>query len=292
MAKTIVEGFSTFINWLVPLASEHNKAKSHKDSVKSCLENNFECFSFFETGSFGNGTGVRHFSDTDYFAACPVNKFNDNSGTTLRNVKEALKETFWNTNGIIVTTPSVQIPFGVYASETIEVTPCTFNGLVSTPVGSKASYDIPNFDGRWMKSSPPAHNAYVQREDDRLKGKLKPLIQLIKAWKFNNNVPLSSFYLELRVTKYSEEETSIIYDIDVKKVMKMLYDNDLASIIDPMGISGYIKPCNTDAKRDEALSKLSTGHTRAEKAYEQREIDVDKSFYWWNLFYNNEFPAR
>src|SRR5205823_5477121 len=126
----------------------------------------------------------------------PAAKVYNDSAYTLQKVKEALQETFWRTEGIVVNTPAVKIPFGNYASETIEVTPCTFNGLVDTPVGSKGSYDIPNFEGGWMKSSPRAHNAYVKKEDERLGYKLKPLIRLIKAWKFYNNVPISSFYLE------------------------------------------------------------------------------------------------
>ena len=66
MAKTLNEGFSTLIERLSPLESEHDKAKNHKDSIKSCLLNNFGCYELNETGSFGNGTGVRHYSDTDY----------------------------------------------------------------------------------------------------------------------------------------------------------------------------------------------------------------------------------
>lgn len=292
MARTLDQGFETFLTWLVPLASEHDKAKSHKDSVKSCLETNFDCYNFFETGSFGNATGVRHFSDTDYFAVMPSAKVYGDSAYTLRKVKEALQETFWRTEGIVVNTPAVKIPFGNYASETLEVTPCTFNGLVDTPVGSKSSYDISNYEGGWMKSSPQAHNAYVKREDERLGYKLKPLIRLIKAWKFYNNVSISSFYLELRTTKYAEGESSIIYDIDIKKFMKILYDSDLPNIQDPMGISGYVKACSTDAKREDALSKVKTGYTRAEKAVEKRESNLDDCFYWWNLFYNDKFPSR
>jgi hypothetical protein len=142
MAKTLDQGFETFLSWLVPLLSEHDKAKSHKDSVKSSLEKNFECYNFFETGSFGNATGVRHYSDTDYFAAMPANKVYTDAAYTLRKVKEALQGTFPRTEGIAVNTPAVKIPFGQYASETLEITPCTFNGLVDTPVGSKGSYDI------------------------------------------------------------------------------------------------------------------------------------------------------
>lgn len=292
MAKNLIQGFSSFIERLVPLTTEHQKATSHKNSVKSCLENNFSCYSFLETGSFGNGTGVRHFSDTDYFAVCPEANMLNDSRTSLRKVKESLQGTFWQTEGIEVSTPSVKIPFGVYASETLEVTPATYCGQVSTPVGIRNSYEIPNFNAGWMKSSPTAHNAYVDRENDRLGGKLKPLIQLVKAWKFYNNVPISSFYLELRVTKYAEGESTIIYDIDIKYIMKLLNEINLASIIDPMGISGYVEACSTEVKKEDALSKLYTGLRRAKNAYEVRESNIDKCFEWWDLFFNGKFPSR
>ena len=292
MGKSLEEGFQTLLSWIAPLSTEQDLAKSHKDSVKSCLEKHFECYSFPEIGSFGNGTGVRHFSDTDYLAVCPSKNLSQVSSTTLRKVKEALQDTFWQTKGIEVSTPAVRIPFGQYASETLEVTPCDFQGLTETPVGEKATYDIPDFDGAWMKSSPAAHNAYVKREDNRLGGKLKPLIRLVKAWKFFNNAPITSFYLELRVTKYAEGETSIVYDIDIKNVMKLLDDNSLASIQDPMGISGYVRACSSDAKMDDALSKVSTGLTRAKKAVDNRKDRTDEAFYWWNMFFNDQFPAR
>ena len=280
------------MGWLEPLVSEHDKSVSHKSSVKSCLEKNFECYNFFETGSFGNGTGVRHHSDTDYFAACPTDKLKQNSSSTLRELKAALQETFWNTGGIEVDSPAVKIPFGYYKSETLEVTPCSYEGMINTPHGSKALYDIANGEGGWMKSSPAPHNAYVKYHDERLGGRLKPLIRLVKAWKFYNSVPIMSFYLEVRVTKYAEKETAIVYDIDLRHVMKSMHDADLAMIQDPMGISGYIKACTSDAKRVEALSKVKTGFIRADKAYEKRTSNVDDAFDWWNLYFNDKFPPR
>lgn len=66
----------------------------------------------------------------------------------------------------------------------------------------------------------------------------------------------------------------------------------MADIQDPMGISGYIKACGSNAKLTEALSKLNTALTRAEKAVNSREKDLDECFYYWNLFFNKEFPAR
>lgn len=290
MAKTVVQGFESLVKKLAPLLSEHETAASHRGSVKGSMENSFNCYQFFETGSFGNGTGVRHYSDTDYFAVCPKDALSITSTTALREVKEALQYTFWKTGSIVVKTPAVRIPFGNYASERLEVTPCRFNGMIDTPVGNKPYYDIANPSGGWMQSSPMAHNAYVKKVNDRLSGKLKPLIQLVKAWKFYNSVPISSFYLELRIAKYCDNQRSIEYDIAIRHIMKMFFDSDLASIQDPMGISGYVQACTTLAKRDIALSKLNTGFTRANKAYDQRAY-ADRAFYWWDLFYNNNFPS-
>lgn len=292
MAKTIEQCFDTLLNWIKPLTTEHNKAASHKESVRSCMINNFGCNLFFETGSFSNGTGVRHFSDTDYFARCPAGNFYNDATYTLRLVKEALQRTFSTTPGIVVKNPAIRIPFGSFASERLELTPVYYGGIINTSVGNKYFYNIPNYDGEWMQSSPGAHTEYVNREDRRLKGRLKPLIQLVKAWKFYNQIPIYSFYLELRVTKYAESQGSIIYDIDLKNIIKFLYDNDLPSIQDTMGISGLISACKTTAKKNIALFKLATGCTRAIKAYNARSTDTDISVYWWKMFFNDQFPAR
>src|SRR5947209_5847805 len=79
----------------------------------------------------------------------------------------------------------------------------------------------------WMRSSPDAHNDYVRSIDNKHTGKVKPLIRFIKAWKFFKQVPISSFYLELRVAKYADGETDIIYAYDVQRLFDMLYRNNL-----------------------------------------------------------------
>lgn len=292
MGKTIEQGFDTLIGSLAPLNSEHNRVLNHKDSVERSLKNNFGCYEFFETGSFGNGTGVRHHSDSDFFAVCPTKELKENSATTLRQVKEALQSRFVSTEGIEVSTPAVKVPFGTYASETMEVTPCDFRGFVDTSLGRKATYDIADGNNEWIRSSPQAHNAYVGYHDRRLDYKLKPLIQLVKAWKFFNDAPIRSFYLELRITKYAEGESTIIYDLDLVQVMRLLNRIELASINDPMGISGSIKACSTSAKKYTTLSKLSSDLARAEKAYYQKDKNTDKCFEWWNVFFNGHFPSR
>lgn len=142
-----------------------------------------------------------------------------------------------------------------------------------------------------MKISPEAHIHYVNEVNKKLSSKVKPLIRFIKAWKYFRDVPISSFYLEMRVAKYATTESSIIYDIDVQRVFKLLWDNQLAAIQDPMEVSGYISACKTEAMRKDALSKLETALIRATNARGAKEKeDISDAFDWWRLVYNYEFP--
>jgi hypothetical protein len=209
-------------------------------------------------------------------------------------VKEAIKLTFTTTEGITVKSPSVKIPFGKYTSETMEITPCYFDGFVEPKNKKYPKYMIPNSDGDWMVSCPTAHNDYVNRHNKRLKkGKLKHLIQLVKAWKYYNDVPISSFYLELRITKFAENKTNIEFNIDLFRVLKHLLTIDLASIHDPMGVSGLISSSSSNIKKQEAVSELQTAVSIAYQALiAQRDGKIDDAFHWWQMLFNGKFPAR
>jgi Second Messenger Oligonucleotide or Dinucleotide Synthetase domain len=261
MPRTIDEGFRDFLTKLTPTSSESEGAKKHRASINACLTSNFGLRRFARIGSFGNGTSISGYSDVDYLASLPTEQLSGNSTYSLTKVRDALDKRFPNT-GVRVNCPAVLVPFGLNAAERTEVVPADF---VRESDGYKV-YDIADCAGGWMKASPDAHNAYVRYVDDKLGGKAKPLIRFLKAWKYFMNVPISSFYLEMRVAKYASTETPIVYDIDVRNVLKLLLDNELASTQDPMGVSGYIRACATDVQRNDALSKLKTALTRAEKA--------------------------
>jgi len=143
-----------------------------------------------------------------------------------------------------------------------------------------------------MKVSPDAHNYYVRSVDEKLNWKVKPLIRFIKAWKYFRAVPISSFYLELRVAKYASEEQFISYEHDVRNIFKLLLDLDLSKMQDPMGFSGYIAPCTSKVAKTDALSKLNTAYIRAQKAVEEsKNGNIAEAFDWWRLLYDNEFPT-
>lgn len=287
MPRTIDEGFRDFLVKLTASTAESVAAKSHRASIETCLTNNFGLKRFTRIGSFGNGTSVSGCSDVDYLACLPTDKLKQNSTSSLTIVRNVLDVRFPHT-GVRVSCPAVVVPFGGTAAGTTEIVPADY---VREDNGYKI-YDIADGSGGWMNASPDAHNAYVQWIDDKLGGKVKPLIRFIKAWKYSRDVPISSFYLELRVAKFASEEKSILYEYDVRSVLKLLWDGQLARMQDPMGVSGYISPCKTDAARTDALSKLVTALTRANKARDASDAgNIQDAFYWWRLLYNDQFPT-
>ena len=287
MPRSMNEGFSTFLSKLTPTSTETAAAKSHRASIEACLKANFGLTRFFRTGSFGNGTSISGYSDVDYFAVIPTEKLKADSRVTLTSVKNILANRFPNT-GVRVTTPTVLVPFGIAKSESTEVAPCDY---VKYKNGFNV-YDIADGSGEWFNSSPDAHNYYVREIDKKHNGKVKNLIRLIKAWKYYQNVPISSFYIELRVAEFCKDESTILYEYDIKTIFSRLLGNNLAKLQDPMGISGLIAPCETDAKLIESISKLSTALSRSEKALASvQKENIKDAFEWYNLLYNGNFTS-
>ena len=76
--------------------------------------------------------------------------------------------------------------------EVTEVVPANF--LKSTDsYGGYRVYEIPDGNDGWTKSSPEKHKGWIKQLDDKLGKKVKPLIRFIKAWRYYQNVPLTSF---------------------------------------------------------------------------------------------------
>ena len=143
-----------------------------------------------------------------------------------------------------------------------------------------------------MRSSPEAHRAYVRDIDESLANKVRPLVRFMKAWKYYQDVPASSFYLELCTAQYASTQSSIVYALDVKCMFATLHRTRLADTQDPQGISGSIRACSTEVKLRDAMSKVETALDRAQRAVEADATGrTDDAFDWWGLLYNHKFPG-
>ena len=287
MSRTIQEGFRDFLRRLTPWSTESEAAKRHRASIEACLQNNFGLKRFVRIGSFGNGTSISGHSDVDILACLPTDQLTENSRYSLIKVRSALDRRFPNT-GVCVRSPAVTVPFGSLTVERTEIVPADYVGEHNGyPV-----YDIADGANGWMKVGPDAHNAYVRAVDERHRGKVKPLIRFVKAWKYLRSVPLSSFYLEMRVAKYAAGETEIIYEIDVMRIFRFLLECGLADMLDPMSVSGHIRACKSPVSRVEALTKLRNATIRAEKAWAMvGRGNVKAAFFWWRMLWGSRFPT-
>lgn len=287
MPRTVDEGFRDFLAKLTASETETASAKSHRESIETRLEQDFGLYRLFRIGSFGNGTSISGHSDVDYLASLKEKFYGSDSSYSLSKVRDSLDDRFPRT-GVRVSCPAVHVPFGSSNWEAHEVVP----GAYVEKSDDFAVYRIADCAGGWMKASPEAHIHYVNEVHKKLSNKVKPLVRFIKAWKYFRGVPISSFYLEMRVAKYCTTEPSIIYHWDIQRILKLLWDNQLAAIQDPMGVSGYISACKTETMRFDALSKLETALSRATKAKESVDAEnISEAFEWWRLLYNYEFPT-
>lgn len=290
MALTVNEGFESFLRRLVPTQAQRDAGSSHRATVKAALEAKLTVKNFFETGSFSHGTGVRGNSDIDALVSIG-NAKPDNSITALTWVKSALQIRFPNTT-IEIRRPAVVVKFAS-GYETWEILP---GFLTSRGTKDQFVYDIPGAtaETNWIDSSPKEHLAYVNQCNEKPhKGDAKDLARLIKAWKYYCNVPISSFYLEMRCAQHVTSQESYIHVWDVCQMLEYLNSIQLGAMNDPKGATGRIYACSTTANANAALSKLKTASTRARKALDaHNEENPNEAFTYLNLLFGGKFPAR
>jgi hypothetical protein len=165
----------------------------------------------------------------------------------------------------------------------------------STANEATVLYDIPGVSTEWIESAPVEHIRYVNEMNQKsgISGAAKKLSRLVKAWKYYNNVPVSSFYLEMRVAQYLAGEKSFVCVWDICRLLEHLHSIGLGPMNDPKKVSARFYACSTTAKGEEAMSKLATGATRARKAAEAATAGNDvTAFQYCDLLFGGRFPSR
>jgi len=289
MTLSVAQGFEIFLGRLVPLESQRAAAATHRASVEASLRGALDVYLFRETGSFNHGTGVRGHCDVDLLVSIKGQR-PGSSDTALAWVKNALAASFPYTP-VRISRPAVVIAFAG-GDETWEVIP----GFVTGRGGQGVSvYDIPGAATGWLDTAPLEHLAYVTEVNSRqnIAGGAKKLARLIKAWKYYNDVPISSFYLEMRAAQYLAGQPSFVPVYDICYLLEHLNRIGLAAMNDPKGAAGRFEACSTTAKKADAVSKLNTGATRARKALDAHWKDEPATaFYYLNLLFGGQFPSR
>lgn len=287
MLRTVPQGFDAYLERLTPLQTHRNAASAHRASVETSLKNSLSVLAVRETGSFTHGTGVRHHADVDILVSLGHSQ-PASSDTALIWVKNAIQASFPHTI-IRISRPAVVIEFAGGA-ETWEIIP----GFIQSSDGAGV-YQIPGAAAGWIESAPAAHLAYVNdcNKSPGAEGAAKKLSRLIKAWKYNCNVPVSSFYLEMRAAEHMAAQSSFVPVYDVLLLLNGLSAHSLTPMNDPKALTGRIHASSSEAKKQDAVSKLATAAARAQKALDAYNAGKsDDAFYYLNLLFGGTFPTR
>lgn len=253
MSTTASSWLSDLTTYYTPSASQFDGAKSHKDAIETRLDTVLGVYRMFEIGSLRHGTGVWLYSDADYLVSLKGIQ-PDSTWTMLTKVKEALQARFTST-GITIRQPAVVCNF---SDGVVEVVP----GYIASGGG----YMIADPAGGWMKSFPEEHNNYVNKVNAKHNGGAKKLARHLKIWKYKRSVPVSSCYLEMRAAKYLSDDDNNHSVLDLYYVLNRLKTLQLAAMNDPAGLGSRFGAYSSEAKKQDALSKLDTAVSRARKA--------------------------
>jgi hypothetical protein len=232
--------------------------------------------SMFESGSWTHGTSIGAKSDVDYMAVATGTRPTWPS-SALAAAKVAVKGSDWKITAVKVSSPVIAVTY--YTPPNFEIAPAWYKERVR-------GFDVYHIAGRgdeWVLSAPGVHLAYVNRQNDRLSKKVKPLVRLLKAWKYHVGAPVSSFYLEMRAAEYAAGETSIIYDIDLRRVMNKIVAADARDMTDPEHIVGRIPACASEEKRRLTMTMLRAAVASLYDANVAKDAG-DRSKYWQAMY--------
>tara|TARA_R110002073_G_scaffold186392_1_gene344966 strand:+ start:2074 stop:2931 length:858 start_codon:yes stop_codon:yes gene_type:complete len=274
-----------FAQSLAPALYDKQEVSQRRGKAESALkESSLKVHHLFESGSWTHGTSVAGRSDVDYMAWAIASRPALPS-SALRSAKAAVEGCDWKITSVQVDSPAVAVTY--YSEPNFDIVPAWYRDEVR---GFNVFW-IPGRGDEWILSAPAAHVAYVNRQNDRLSKKVKPLVRLLKAWKYHVNASVSSFYMEMRTAEYVAGETSIIFAIDLRSTFRKMIAEEVRGMNDPEGIVGRIPACSSDEKRRQTLASMQTALANLERA-EAAEKQGDKSSYWGAMFgvFGKDFP--
>lgn len=223
MSATVTSMLESLIRTMTPDGAARFTAAKHRKEIEDWLTSDLGIIRMRETGSWHHGTALDKFSDVDYFVSMRGSR-PSGSASSLETLRSSLSH---GIRGAFVSIdrPAVRLRY-FDDGPNVEITPAYYQDT--------DDYDIPDPDGTgWIRSNPAVHLEYVDRAQKETDGRTKGLIRLVKTWKSRNNVPLSSFYLEMRTAQYALGNKPIIYDWDLRDFFKSLASSGLREMNDP-----------------------------------------------------------
>lgn len=275
-----------FASILAPAQFDRTVASKRKEGIERLLSTaSIKSDYLFESGSWSHGTGIQAKSDVDYMAWIDSTRPSLPSSALAR-LRQVIDDAYdLDVYKVRTSTPVVSIEF--YTGPHFEVVPAYYQ----RSVGDTLVFWIPGRGDEWVLSAPESHLDYVNAQNDRLGKRVKPLVRLMKAWKYFVDAPVSSFYLEMRTAEYAAGESSLWLDVDLPAVFRRIITTDARDMNDPEGLVGRIPSCSSDEKRLRVLTLMRDAVTSLDLADDAKRRG-DAHQYWSKMYdlFGPSFP--
>jgi hypothetical protein len=288
VAATSEEAFKVFLGWLAPRDIELAKAAAHREEIRARLDRKFGVRHLYAGGSLHHRTGVHQVSGADYFCWLDM-KRPTSSASALTAMQKTLQRLYPDLT-VRIARPAVVVDFADGA-ERVAVIPAFAGGET---LGDHVRFRVPGVAQDWMSASPLAHGEWLERCNSTpgVLGGAKGLARLVRAWKHYRDVPISSFYLELRAAAFMAERSGVLYPYDLRDFLATVVRDGLAPIEDPSGVCGPVEAYLAPSTRNEAMSKAANAAGWAESALTQQRLgSMSNAFRQWNTLFGGRFPS-
>ena len=288
MPTAVSKSFADLLERLVPDGPPPRAAEAQRRALDKALRSDLGAIQWVPAGSVRTRTNVKGHSPIDLLVVLRGEPVQSSSTAALRwfagRVADALSSV-----ETAVDSSAVVAPFGPGKANRHRFIPAP---LLELGEHGSEVYGIPDGEGGWMRTSPALHDRYLDDRDRRAEATVRPLVRFVKAWKHLNDVPVSSYYLELVTAAHVARHRNLSYTQALAEIVQDLRQRRLAPVNDPACVSGSVDPFKHMFHRVRVLDAVGQGleHIAAARAA-ARTNDVDEAIDRWNRFFNGAFPG-
>lgn len=280
--------FEAFLSNINLTATQVSEASARQTKVREVLEAAFYTKPYPATtsvliGSYAKNTAVRPPHDIDILFIMPPSLFSkydtayfNGQSRLLQDVKNALKEKYPRTD---MRGDGQVVVVDFYDSFYVEVAPVFSNG-------DGCNYKTPDTHngGFWGTTNPSAEKKNVSDSNADSNGNTVHLIKMMKVWKRQCTVPITSFAIELMAVNFIRSwaykgKTATYYDWMVRDFLSYMLTRVGGFEIIPGIVGVYSLASDWKSKTETALG-------RAQKAceYERLDYELSATEEWVKLF--------
>jgi hypothetical protein len=285
MATTVIKGFDDLLTDLALTDPQKNTASTRITGIRDFFAGRFVTAEKpLAIGSYARSTLIRWERDIDLIAPLSVNEYwehyKDNSRDFLYWVRKALNDEYATTE-VSSREVAALLDFTVIRCHVVPAFKRTGGGSLN-----------PNGKGGWQPTNPPHQQQFMNEANEAHSGKLKPLIKLMKAWKIENELSVSSFHMELLVEHIWRNGTAGNWPSTVAATLPHLSTWMQFSFTDPWASDGFVDSQLSEADRDAARETAEADATSSAAAETARnEGRTQDALKEWSTVCRKKFPA-